>query len=213
MQKPNGYDEALTEGNMKEKITLGGHHLIIKQVSEMMSKGNPEKGIEPKPMIVVLFDFAQNDSQAGLLMKEFKNDDRADKKWPFRGSQYIMVQDFQDPSKSSRQYKTFCTCFEQSNGVKINWVEDSAAWANQFKNKKIGGAFGVVHDVYQGRETVKTELRWFISDNKVEACEVPMEKLLSENKKKELAGADAAPAAGDAGFVNIPDDLGDLPFN
>ena len=206
MQKPNGYDEATIMGNTKEPITPGGHHLIIKQVNETVSSKN-------QPMIVVLFDFDQSDKQAGLLMKEFKNDDRADKKWPFRGSQYIMVQDFQDPSKTSRQYKTFCTCFEQSNGVKINWVEDSAAWANQFKNKKIGGAFGVVHDVYQGRETVKTELRWFISDNKVEACEVPMEKLLSENKKKELAGADAAPAAGDAGFVNIPDDLGDLPFN
>ena len=208
MQKPLGYDEATVMGNTKEPITPGGHHLIIKQVNETVSSTN-------KPMIVVLFDFDQSDKQAGLLMKEFKNDDRADKKWPFRGSQYIMVQDFQDPSKTSRQYKTFCTCFEQSNGVKINWVEDSAAWANQFKNKKIGGAFGVVHDVYQGRETVKTELRWFISDNKVEACEVPMEKLLSENKKKELAGADntAAPVAGDAGFVNIPDDLGDLPFN
>lgn len=206
MQKPLGYDEATIMGNTKEPITPGGHHLIIKQVNETVSSTN-------KPMIVVLFDFDQSDKQAGLLMKEFKNDDRADKKWPFRGSQYIMVQDFQDPSKTSRQYKTFCTCFEQSNGVKINWVEDSAAWANQFKNKKIGGAFGVVHDVYQGRETVKTELRWFISDNKVEACEAPMEKLLSENKKKELAGADAAPAAGDAGFVNIPDDLGDLPFN
>ena len=33
------------------------------------------------------------------------------------------------------------------------------------KNKKIGGAFGVVHDVYQGKELVKTELRWFISES------------------------------------------------
>ena len=117
-------------GNTKEPITPGGHHLIIKQVNETVSSTN-------KPMIVVLFDFDQSDKQAGLLMKEFKNDDRADKKWPHRGSQYIMVQDYQDPSKTSRAYKTFCTCFEQSNGVKINWVEDSAAWANQFKNKKI----------------------------------------------------------------------------
>lgn len=204
MQKPNGYDEASVMGNTKEAINPGGHHLIIKQVNEQMSSTN-------KPMIVVLFDFAENDKQAGLLMKEFKEDDRADKKWPHRGTQYIMVNDYQDPSKTSRQYKTFCTCYEQSNGVKVNWVDDSATWAAQFKNKKIGGAFGVVHDVYQGRELVKTELRWFISDNKVDGCEIPMEKLLSEAKKKELAGEKPAE---DGGFINIPDNVDEeLPFH
>lgn len=203
MQKPNGYDEAAVMGNTKEAINPGGHHLVIKQVSEQMSSTN-------KPMIVVLFDFAENDKQAGLLMKEFKEDDRADKKWPYRGTQYIMVNDYQDPSKTSRQYKTFCTCYEQSNGVKVNWVDDSAAWAAQFKNKKIGGNFGVVHDVYQGRELAKTELRWFISDNKVDGCEVPMEKLLSESKKKELAGEKPAE---DGGFINIPENIDEeLPF-
>ena len=147
-------------------------------------------------------------------MKEFKDDDRADKKWPYRGTQYIMVNDYQDPSKTSRNYKTFCTCYEQSNGTKINWTEDQNAWSSQFKNKKIGGAFGVVHDVYQGRETVKTELRWFISDNKVEATEVPMEKLLSENKKKQLTAAGEQKPAEDGGFINIPENIDEeLPFN
>ena len=133
MQKPSGYDEATTMGNQKEAINLGGHHLIIKQVTETLSSTN-------KPMIVVLFDFAENDKQAGLLMKEFKNDDRADKKWPFRGSQYIMVQDYSDPNKTSRNYKTFCTCFEQSNGTKINWTEDSAAWAAPSSTPRRGWA-------------------------------------------------------------------------
>ena len=125
-----------------------------------------------------------------------------------------MTQDWQDSSKTSRGFKSFCTCFEKSNDCSIKWVKDPAAWGAQFKNKKIGGAFGVVHDVYQGKELVKTELRWFISDNKVEACEIPMEKLLSENKKKELAagGSNTAPAT-DGDFVNIPDSIDDeLPF-
>ena len=216
MVKPNGYDEAQIMGQQKEAITPGGHHLIIKQVNETMSKEDPATGKTAKPMIVVLYDFAQNDSQAGLLMKEFKDDDRADKKWPYRGSQYIMVQDFNDSSKTSRAYKTFCTCYEQSNNTKINWTDDSSTWANQFKNKKIGGCFGVVHDVYQGRETVKTELRWFISDNKVEACDVPMERLLSENKKKQLseAGSGEQKPMEDMSFVNIPEGgMEELPFN
>lgn len=206
MVKPNGYDEAQTMGRQKEEIALGGHHLIIKQVNETVSSTN-------KPMIVVLFDFDQTDKQAGLLMKEFKDDDRADKKWPHRGTQYIMVNDYQDPSKTSRSYKTFCTCFEQSNGVKINWVEDSAAWAAQFKNKKIGGAFGVVHSVYQGKEIERTELRWFISDDKVSICQVPMDKLLNENQKKQLATSDTQETDNN-GFINIPEGVDEqLPFN
>lgn len=206
MVKPNGYDEAQTMERQKEEIALGGHHLIIKQVNETVSSTN-------KPMIVVLFDFDQTDKQAGLLMKEFKDDDRADKKWPHRGTQYIMVNDYQDPSKTSRSYKTFCTCFEQSNGVKINWVEDSAAWAAQFKNKKIGGAFGVVHSVYQGKEIERTELRWFISDDKVSTCQVPMDKLLNENQKKQLATSDTQETDNN-GFINIPDNVDtELPFN
>lgn len=206
MVKPNGYDEAQTMGRQKEEIALGGHHLIIKQVNETVSSTN-------KPMIVVLFDFDQTDKQAGLLMKEFKDDDRADKKWPHRGTQYIMVNDYQDPSKTSRSYKTFCTCFEQSNGVKINWVEDSAAWAAQFKNKKIGGAFGVVHSVYQGKEIERTELRWFISDDKVSTCQVPMDKLLNENQKKQLATSDTQETDNN-GFINIPEGVDEqLPFN
>jgi hypothetical protein len=206
MVKPNGYDEAQTMGRQKEEIALGGHHLIIKQVNETVSSTN-------KPMIVVLFDFDQTDKQAGLLMKEFKDDDRADKKWPHRGTQYIMVNDYQDPSKTSRSYKTFCTCFEQSNGVKINWVEDSAAWAAQFKNKKIGGAFGVVHSVYQGNEIERTELRWFISDDKVSTCQVPMDKLLNENQKKQLTTSDTQETDNN-GFINIPEGVDEqLPFN
>jgi hypothetical protein len=193
-------------GRQKEEIALGGHYLIIKQVNETVSSTN-------KPMIVVLFDFDQTDKQAGLLMKEFKDDDRADKKWPHRGTQYIMVNDYQDPSKTSRSYKTFCTCFEQSNGVKINWVEDSAAWAAQFKNKKIGGAFGVVHSVYQGKEVERTELRWFISDDKVSTCQVPMDKLLNENQKKQLTTSDTQETDNN-GFINIPEGVDEqLPFN
>lgn len=207
MQKPSGYDEATTMGNQKEAINLGGHHLIIKQVTETVSSTN-------RPMIVVLFDFDQSDKQAGLLMREFKADDRADKKWPHRGSAYIMVQDYSDPKKTSRNYKTFCTCYEQSNGTKINWTEDSAAWAAQFKDKKIGGAFGVVHSVYNGKEQVRTEMRWFISDNKVESCEIPMEKLLSENDKAKLQTASEPAPSGDIdAWVKIPDAVDEeLPF-
>lgn len=50
MQKPNNYDETPAGGEFTP-VDLGGHKLIIKQVSETKSKSG-------KDMIVVLFDFA-----------------------------------------------------------------------------------------------------------------------------------------------------------
>lgn len=48
-------------------VELGGHKLIIKQVNETKSKTG-------KDMIVVLFDFAEDDKQPGYFMEQFQND-------------------------------------------------------------------------------------------------------------------------------------------
>ena len=211
MLKTQGYDEAPSGIQQKEEIVPGGHHLIIKQVNETQSKNG-------KPMIVVLFDFAQNDTQAGVFMTEFKNDERSDKKWPHRGTSYIMTQDYQDASKTSRNFKSFCTCYEKSNDCSIKWVEDPAAWGAQFKNKKIGGVFGVVHDVYNGKEFTKSELRWFCEDSKAEEAQVPAEKPLTDAQKAEIGRGQSTAgkmpeSLPDDGFVNIPDGVDEeLPF-
>ena len=211
MLKTPGYDEAQSGIQQKEEITPGGHHLIIKQVNETQSKNG-------KPMVVVLVDFAQNDKQAGLFMNEFKADERQDKKWPNRGTQYIMTQDWQDPNKTSRNFKSFCTCFEKSNNCQIKWIEDPVAWASQFKNKRIGGVFGVVHDVYNGREFTKTELRWFAEDSKVESAKVPAEKQLTDSQMLQVKSPNTSTTdqqnSGTEGFINIPDGVDEeLPFN
>ena len=54
MQKPSGYDEVQVGGDFTP-AELGGHHMIIKGVKEQESKTG-------KPMIVVAFDFAKNNS-------------------------------------------------------------------------------------------------------------------------------------------------------
>ena len=54
MKKPDSYDEAKAGGEFTP-VELGGHKMIIKQVSETKSKSG-------KDMIVVLFDFAPDDS-------------------------------------------------------------------------------------------------------------------------------------------------------
>ena len=198
MQKPNGYDEAKASGEFTP-VELGGHQLIIKQVSEKQNKNG-------QPMIVVLFDFAQNDKQPGYFMEQFKNDIRPDKKWSNQATQYINVYD--SDGNTSRSFKTFTTCVEHSNnGFKTQWGDN---FCQQFKDKKIGGVFGEQMDYYNGDEKKKRVLRWFVSSDKVADAQVP-EISESQAYKNYKANANIASTNG---FMNIPDGIDEeLPFN
>ena len=55
MQKPRNYEETQAQGEFTP-VELGGHQMVIKQVTETKSKTG-------KDMIVVLFDFNQSDKQ------------------------------------------------------------------------------------------------------------------------------------------------------
>jgi hypothetical protein len=199
MLKPNGYDEAKAGGDFTP-VELGGHYLIIKQVSERLNKNN-------QPMIVVLFDFAPNDKQPGYFMEQFKNDIRPDKKWSNQATQYINVYD--SDGKTSRAFKTFTTCVEHSNtGFETQWGDN---FCNQFKEKKIGGVFGEQMDFYNGEEKKKRVLRWFLSTEKVDDAQIPdMTETAAYKEYKNNAAI-----ANNGGFMSIPDGIedGELPFN
>lgn len=194
MQKPNNYEQTQASGDFTP-VELGGHKIIIKQVSETKSKNG-------KDMVVVLFDFAQGDSQAGYFTEQFKNDIRPDKKWPNQATQYILTEDAD--GNCSRSFKTFISCVEHSNtGFGVVWGENFGA---QFKNKKIGGVFGIVEEEYNGERKKKRKLRWFTSFDKALEAEVPEEKLLAGGTTTAKPDAD--------GFMNIPDGIDEeLPFN
>lgn len=198
MQKPNGYDEAKAGGDFTP-IELGGHHLVIKQVNERKNKNGGD-------MIVVLFDFAQNDKQPGYFMEQFKNDIRPDKKWSNQATQYINVYD--SDGKTSRSFKTFATCVEHSNtGFTTQWGDN---FCQQFKDKKIGGVFGEQMDFYNGEAKKKRVLRWFVSSDRVADAQIPeiSETAAYKDNKNNV------PASGSNDFMNIPDGIDEpLPFN
>ena len=146
MQKPNNYDNTQASGDFTP-VELGGHKLVIKQVSESKSKSG-------KDMIVVLFDFSADDKQPNYFMEQFKNDIRPDKKWPNQGTQYILAND--ENGNCSRSFKTFTTCVEHSNpGFSTQWGD---VFCQQFKGKKIGGVFGFVEEEYNGERKKKRKL-------------------------------------------------------
>ena len=192
MQKPNGYDEVQIGGDFTP-VELGGHHMIIKGVKEQVNKNG-------EPMIVVAFDFAKNDKQPEYFSELFDKDIRPEKKWPFNGTQYINTMDYQDKSKTSKSFKSFITAFERSNNTTAVWGDK---FCEQFKDKKIGGVFGVVEEEYNGEIKKRHKLRWFCEDNKAESQQIPQEKLLNSSTSPKSSND----------FMNIPDGSAEeIPF-
>ncbi len=194
MQKPNNYDQTKV-GGQYTPISVGGHHMIIKQVSETKSSSG-------KPQIVVLMDTAPHDSQPGFFSKEFADDIRPDKKWPYPATKWINTEG--SDGNCSRMFKSFITAFEKSNGVEAIWGD---GFTKQFKNKKIGAIYGEVENEYNGKTSMRHELRFFCEDAKVDDAKVPDPVYLDKSKA-------AAPAtSGIPDFVNVPDgEEDDLPF-
>ena len=168
MQMPNGYNEVKVGGDYVPPA-LGGHKIVIKQVVETKSKAG-------KNMLVVCFDFAKDDVQPNYFSEEFKNDVRPEKKWPHAGTAYILTED-QD-GKCSKKLKGFVTSFERSNNCEAVWGDKFAA---QFKNKKIGGVYGEVENEYNGKTTMRHELRWFCEIDKAEGTTIPDPKFLPKS--------------------------------
>lgn len=191
MQKPSGYDEVQVGGDFTP-IELGGHHLVIKGLREETSKSG-------KPMIVVAFDCAKDDKQPGYFSDLFDKDIRPEKKWPNNGTQYILTMDSKDAGKVSRSFKSFITSVERSNNMTVSWGDK---FCEQFKNKKVGGVFGLVEEEYNGEIKKRHKLRWFCEDNRVNDQKVPEAKLL--NKPTSSSSSD---------FVNVPDGIAEeIPF-
>lgn len=200
MRKPNNFEETQIQGDFTP-VELGGHKLIIKQVTETKSKTG-------KDMVVVLFDFADNDIQPGYFTEAFKNDIRPEKKWPNQATQYILTED-QD-GNCSRSFKTFISCVEHSNeGFATQWGD---GFSKQFRNKKVGGVFGPQMDYYNGREIEKRVLRWFTSMDKVSDAQIPaMSETQAYKNSKNGYPVNASPVGN--GFVSVPDGADEeLPF-
>ena len=193
MQKPNNFDETKV-GGQYTPISVGGHHMIIKQVSETTSSSG-------KPQIVILMDTAKNDSQPGFFNAEFASDIRPEKKWPYAGTKWLNTEDAN--GNCSRMFKSFITAFEKSNGVEAVWGD---GFTKQFKNKKIGAIYGEVENEYNGKVTMRHEFRFFCEDAKVEGAKVPDPVYLDKSKTP------AATPSADS-FVNVgTDEDEDLPF-
>lgn len=194
MQKPNNYENTQT-GDFTP-VELGGHYAVIKNVSERETKNGD-------PMVVVSIDFDKKDEQSGYFTEQFKKDVRADKKYPNQAVNYI-TSEYQ--GACTKAFKSFMKAYADSNGITEDKIKWGADFASQFKNKKIGVVFGEVEEIYNGEIKMRRKIRWFCDYNKVNEQTTPDAKLLDAAKKSEVAKTD------NEGFMNVPDDTDDIPF-
>lgn len=200
MNKPNNYDNTRAGGDYTP-IELGGHRAIIKQVEETKSRSG-------KDMIIVSIDFAQEDKQPHYFADQYKADTRDPKKWPFQAVSYIMAEDAN--GNTNRSFKGFCTAYEDSNGVSINWGNGSQ-WPEQFKNRRIGVVYREEESEYNGEFRIQHRIAWFCNDHKALDQDIPARKALRNGSDSGSATASAPATNGDEW---LPTDFSadELPF-
>ncbi len=189
MQKPDSYDSVQID---YVPIELGGHTATIKRLKETTSKSG-------RPMIQVAIDFDKADVQPEYFMNLFQNDDRADKKWPFQGTHYILTED-QD-GKCSRSFKSFISSVEKSNNLECVWGDGFEKW---FSNKKVGVVYGENEEEYNGEVKTRRRIRYFCSYDKAKSATVPDKRFLKTPQP-------AAPSATNE-FINVPEGIEEIPF-
>lgn len=192
MEMPKNY--ANVSAGVFTPVTPGGHICVIKEVIEMKSKAGA-------PMIRVNLDFAPEDSQPYYFRNQFADDIRPDKKWPNNGGRYILTED--RDGNCSRSFKQFITCWEKSNSREITWGAD---FASQFVDTKIGAVYGEVENEYNGKITMRREIRWFCNAEDAEGANAPDPKYLNGSSPRNSTAHDD--------FSDLPKvDEEDLPFN
>lgn len=169
MNKPNNFDNTRANTNYTP-IILGGHRCIIQSVEEKQSRSG-------RDMISVYIDFASEDAQPKYFAEQYRSDTRAEKKWPFQAIQNILVNDSE--GNTSRSFKSFCTAFEDSNGVQIKW--GCSDWEKQFKGRRIGAVFGEVEEEYNGEIKTRRRIRWFCDDHKAGDANIPAKKFATSS--------------------------------
>ena len=165
--KPSNYDEIQVNQEF-EKLELGGHKGIIKNIMEYTStiSGNTSLKVE--------VDTAADDKQPNYFQKQYDENTNADKRWPTGATKYVSLKQDENCIK---MLKAFITSVENSNSeFHYDWNKE----VDQLKGKNVGLVFGL--EEYQndkGETKTATKLTQFRSIDKVENVRIPNVRLLN----------------------------------
>lgn len=166
INKPEKYED-IQVNNDFERLELGGHKGIIKNVEEYTSEktGNTSLKVE--------VDTDKIDKQPGYFQEQFDTNPNADKRWSNGATKYVSLKDDENCIK---MLKGFITAVENSNpNFTYDWKKDT----DQLKGKKVGLIFGLEeYEDQEGNTKTATKLTQFRSLDKVDTAKIPKVKLL-----------------------------------
>lgn len=164
MEPINGWHEVEEAGSF-EKIELGGHICVILDARcEDTRSGNK--------MLVVAYDFAKEDKQAGYYTAQFEVNKKKDPNVKYRGTYYQGY----GTEQSTPYFKAFINRILESNpGYQWDWDEKG------LKGKRFCGVFGreeYLNDKGESKFSIKCMQVKDVSD--LENVEIPTDKLLDK---------------------------------
>lgn len=199
--KPSNYDEIQVNQEF-EKLELGGHIGIIKNIEEYTStiSGNTSLKVE--------VDTATDDKQPSYFQKQYNENTNTDKRWSSSGTKYVSLK--QD-EKCIKMLKAFITSVEKSNnGFKYDWNKE----VDQLKGKRVGLIFGLEeYENDKGEIKTATKITQFRSIDKVDDTKIPNVRLLDntyveyENYKSNTKTTNSNPFEGLDDVVEIGDNF------
>lgn len=195
--KPSNYDEIQVNQEF-EKLELGGHRGIIKNIEEYTSiiSGNTSLKVE--------VDTATDDKQPSYFQKQYDENTNADKRWSSSGTKYVSLK---QNEKCIKMLKAFITSVENSNnGFKYDWNKE----VDQLKGKRVGLIFGLEeYENDKGEIKTATKITQFRSIDKVDDTKIPNVRLLDntyveyENYKSNAKTTNSNPFEGLDDVVEI----------
>lgn len=155
MKKFNDYETTQSYSN-SEKLPVGGYVLKVANVRyEEGQNGNSDR-------IQLMFDIAEGE-QKDFFRKQYDAQTSEDKKWKGTMSIYVPKDDGSEQDTwTKRRFKTIMEAFEASNpSYAWNWDE------NSLKGKLIGGVFGEIKTVIDGKDITYVGMRYTITADDV----------------------------------------------
>ena len=154
VRKNKDYESTSSFGEGRKSLPADGYICKIKKAEEMKSKSG-------KDMIHIAFDIAEGEYE-GYFMNLFNaRKERAEMpsnvKYPFEGQMWIMCNDYEDDTKTSRKFKGLCTALEES-GTTV-WNAKGEFMIDNLKDAKIGIVYQNQEQEYNG-ETYWRAIPW-----------------------------------------------------
>lgn len=154
IKKMSDYNEVSGFGQSDFKpLPKGGYICRIIMAEETQSSSG-------KPMLHIAFDITEGEftdyfNDMYKARKKANTDPQKTIKWPFEGQKWIMLNDYENPNKTSRQFKGFCTAVEES-GTEI-WNLNGELVLEKLKGAEVGIVFQDVEQEYNEKTSWRAQ--------------------------------------------------------